>query len=892
MKPLRLEFQGINSFSEHTIIDFEALTRGGIFGIFGDTGSGKSTVLDCINFALYGNVERSKEKTDIINYNSEKAEVKFVFDILNCGKRKRYTAERLLKKDKSGTHKAMLYEYDGEKEICIADKSSQVEKKIVEILGVEAEDFRKCIALPQGEFSQFVKSVPSERLKLIERLFGLGKYGDRLKDKLSSRQNKNEGDYQLFSGKLQAYENVTQELLEETIKNQEEQKILLEQKRTEEKRINQNYERLKILNEKLLELEKLKSELAGLEKTKPQIEELRSGISLLSSCREAVAIADEKDKKQSEIAALRADKEALQKRLDADISSVYAIENKIKENNFDEKISECVELAAKYSSCSGKPEKLNSILSELEKRRLDYKRLEEEKQKLLAVKKETEEQTAKIKKELEDCSAKDIMRLIGVEFKGAVLKEEYAANLDYFANFYGNVKIFEEDAPLYNYVSGELKLKLDEYKQRLVDVRDFKTEAIFKQLENLQNADKEREEKSKLYNNANARLQKLIADITVKQNEIETALKDGKDLRQRADELSEELKLVFGEDNKDYQKVLNANAQKLSDLRAEKLSLSSKLEALNVSKNSLIVSKERLEGLLLAAQSEYLNLDKKLENAIKENQLKSIENCRALFEKFKDVNDAENEVSKFETQFAALSSRKKEFEKSEDIFTATKEVLDASEREKSAIYAMVSEISNKLAVLESERKSIEKRLKEKSEILKDFAVVQKERNLLAQLKEITKGNKFLEYIANEYLSDISALASSTLLNLTGGRYFLVYKQNNFAVGDNFNCGNLRGVNTLSGGETFLVSLSLALALSQTICSKSMKSIEFFFLDEGFGTLDGTLVDTVMNALEKLKSSSFTIGVISHVEELKYRIANKIIVNKATENHGSTVTVSC
>ena len=76
MKPLKLEFKGINSFSEHTIIDFEALTRGGIFGIFGDTGSGKSTVLDCINFALYGNVERSKEKTDIINYNKEKAEVK------------------------------------------------------------------------------------------------------------------------------------------------------------------------------------------------------------------------------------------------------------------------------------------------------------------------------------------------------------------------------------------------------------------------------------------------------------------------------------------------------------------------------------------------------------------------------------------------------------------------------------------------------------------------------------------------------------------------------------------------------------------------------------------------------------------------------------------------
>ena len=72
----------------------------------------------------------------------------------------------------------------------------------------------------------------------------------------------------------------------------------------------------------------------------------------------------------------------------------------------------------------------------------------------------------------------------------------------------------------------------------------------------------------------------------------------------------------------------------------------------------------------------------------------------------------------------------------------------------------------------------------------------------------------------------------------------------------------------------------------------MKTIEFFFLDEGFGTLDSTLVDTVMNALEKLKSSDFTIGVISHVEELKHRIDSQITVIKATESHGSTVQISC
>ena len=115
----------------------------------------------------------------------------------------------------------------------------------------------------------------------------------------------------------------------------------------------------------------------------------------------------------------------------------------------------------------------------------------------------------------------------------------------------------------------------------------------------------------------------------------------------------------------------------------------------------------------------------------------------------------------------------------------------------------------------------------------------------------------------------------------------MYKE--FKVGDNRDGGNLRAVKTLSGGETFLVSLSLALSLSASICQKSRRPIEFFFLDEGFGTLDEKLVETVMDVLGKL-SKSFSVGLISHVEELKRRIENKILVTGATEVKGSTIRV--
>ena len=161
---------------------------------------------------------------------------------------------------------------------------------------------------------------------------------------------------------------------------------------------------------------------------------------------------------------------------------------------------------------------------------------------------------------------------------------------------------------------------------------------------------------------------------------------------------------------------------------------------------------------------------------------------------------------------------------------------------------------------------------------------------IAKLNELVKGNKFMEFVASEYLSDISAAATTTLLRLTGGRYFVRYEQG-FYVGDNLCGGELRSVNTLSGGETFLVSLSLALALSSAIYAKSLKPIEFFFLDEGFGTLDEKLIDTVMDSLEKLKNSRFSIGLISHVEELKHRIGTKVIVTGAAESGSSQIQIS-
>ena len=85
MKPIYLEFNGLNSFSSTAKIDFTKLLQGGVFGVFGATGSGKSSILDAIHFALYGTVDRASE-TDCINHNSDKMSVIFEFEILQDGR--------------------------------------------------------------------------------------------------------------------------------------------------------------------------------------------------------------------------------------------------------------------------------------------------------------------------------------------------------------------------------------------------------------------------------------------------------------------------------------------------------------------------------------------------------------------------------------------------------------------------------------------------------------------------------------------------------------------------------------------------------------------------------------------------------------------------------------
>ena len=171
--------------------------------------------------------------------------------------------------------------------------------------------------------------------------------------------------------------------------------------------------------------------------------------------------------------------------------------------------------------------------------------------------------------------------------------------------------------------------------------------------------------------------------------------------------------------------------------------------------------------------------------------------------------------------------------------------------------------------------------------------VKKQANRLQQLQLCLRGNAFVEYMAEEQFFQVSRAASWQLRRLTNERYSLeTDSEGAFVICDHMGGGHKRSIYTLSGGEIFLTSLCLALALSAQIQLRGKYPLQFFFLDEGFGTLDSEKLDVVITMLEKLRDDRLCVGLISHVAELRARIANQlIIVPDENTNIGSIIVRS-
>ena len=408
-----------------------------------------------------------------------------------------------------------------------------------------------------------------------------------------------------------------------------------------------------------------------------------------------------------------------------------------------------------------------------------------------------------------------------------------------------------------------------------------------------------------------------LQKIQSKDREAESLYKEMQTLENGIGELRKEIE-KSEEAKKHEMEKLSENMAEGRGFKYQKEEKEKEIQALLGDKDiktELAKAEEEMAALAEAEQKaqEYVNIVRdKYEKAVKDKKVR--EKQREIYEEKLRIDTERLEKELEDKGFASLAAVEEAFmqkESLEEQERAIKEYEEASSSTKAHIAVIEKKLSGRSITeelwQEMSRRYTELKLEKENSIaayesaknrfetirsnydnwiglVKELQEYSKKKEHLELVKNLLKGNGFIEYISEERLRYIAKEASETLGTLTRHRYGLeLDTENDFVIRDDANGGMRRLVTTLSGGETFLTSLALALALSSQIQLKGQSPLEFFFLDEGFGTLDISLLDTVIDALERLSTEKRVIGLISHVPEMKCRITRRLVVEAPVIN---------
>lgn len=384
-------------------------------------------------------------------------------------------------------------------------------------------------------------------------------------------------------------------------------------------------------------------------------------------------------------------------------------------------------------------------------------------------------------------------------------------------------------------------------------------------------------------------------------------------------ELKELLNKEFSTLNEDHRGKITTVFEKNKNIEEKEKSIKSKVGEVE----NLESFKNKISNAIKKIEEEYSKAEKhkkEIENKFNELSNKIISSESNLFslnersqkdnqtletalleEGIKDINEAKNNLLT-KAEIDKLNIKIEEYKNALIKLSATIDILNNKINNRSLIEEQWIDIQNiknekveelKMLVenntnLETEVKSIAVRLINKNKLLKTKDELNYKLSLLDDLEKLFKGKKFVEFVATNQLNYVSIEACKKLKEITGGNYGLEVDENGkFLIRDYKNGGAQRDASTLSGGETFVASLALALALSAQIQLKGTAPLELFFLDEGFGTLDDNLLEVVMDSLERIHNDKLSIGIISHVESIKNRVPVKLIVTAAESGMGGS-----
>lgn len=324
--------------------------------------------------------------------------------------------------------------------------------------------------------------------------------------------------------------------------------------------------------------------------------------------------------------------------------------------------------------------------------------------------------------------------------------------------------------------------------------------------------------------------------------------------------------------------------KKHNSLTKEFQELSPKLAALQSEQKGLV---EEIAELKVSKEK----LQKELEVLVHANGLNTLDEVKAILETQLDVKSGREAIQAFEVKLEVVKNNVVALEQKLEKVSFDKEKFEKQQEVIEELELEVKVLTESTAKLKGEVERLTKELAEKKDLLIEHDKVEKRLKNISVLDNMFKGAGFVNYVSGIYLKNLCDMANHRFHRLTNNQLSLqLNESNDFEIVDYLNNGKARSVKTLSGGQSFQVSLSLALALAESVQSLSKSNKNFFFIDEGFGTQDIDSVNIVFETLSNLHKENRIVGIISHVEELQERIPMSLTVVK-DEEKGSVIEVN-
>ena len=919
MKPLKLTMSAFGSYAGKNVIDFTGQQQG-IFLITGDTGAGKTTIFDAITYALYNQTSGGERNGNMMRsqYAQPETETYVELEFLYRGQTYRvcrnpdYKITKTLKngkiREQKVPHSVELTLPDG---TVFPEKKNATDAKIIEILGLTADQFSQIVMIAQGDFLKLLYTKSDERKMIFSKLFRTDIYWkiqENLRRKsmeMDERIQENDRAFEQEKSRIILLPESEELPLDELVERLRERlkDALKEQnlRRANVEELNKKITKYEEINKLFVSLEKIRQTGKELEARQAESKERRQQIENALKA-DKVLVAEQQNLRQQQeveqsaqaiakmtetlandqemfetLKTQQQEAEAKQKREAADIQKkMLALEQSFPSYEALQNARSEEQQAKKVWEDLGKTSE-----ESFHKKKAGIAALKEQQKQQEQVVEQTKknwEQTSLSASE----SAKHYEHMYEAFLKeqAGILAENLSAGCP--CPVCGST-VHPDPAKLSDHAVTELEVEQAKKTRAAAEEKRDMAYAAF---------EAEKTEKQKLAQAVEKEEADFVLAQTIAKQQRKEAEQNYVSLQKIAEQIRE--KLVYpslAEAKKQYaamQKALEAAEQEIERKRQK---VSELAEAMNTLKGQKLAEEENQKtAKKLAAKTE-----KEYAKLLEKSGFVSEETYHLAILPERSRSKLEREEKEYESQCLRQQSEQKLLEKqvSGKTYTDTTELNEQLKAEKQALKEAEKTYMELHTAYENDRSVLQncavylekgKKLESEDQVIKSLS-----KTVNGRLSGSAKID-FETYIQRQYFKQIIHEANKRLLTMSNHQFILKLKEE-ANTGRKTNEGldlsvyslvtdSERDVKTLSGGESFLAALAMALGLSD-IVERSAGAIhpDMMFIDEGFGSLDAQSRQQAIEVLGELAGDSRMVGIISHVTELKEQIDRKLVVSR-------------